>query len=402
MAINPNIALQGQPVNVQQALMGGLQQGEAIRNMGVRDALLRQQQQAGQQQLQQRQAQAAAQQGSVANQVFSQLSQVPLAERAGVLARMAPSLSQMGIDPRQIDISDQGIQRGMQATQMFAPPPKDVDPIVLKPGEIAYGPGGEVIAKGGEVPDDSIETIRKEVRGDLKKQTGELRKEASNIRRNYEKLQNLGEEMRKGNRSAVSQGLVALVKLGDPTSVVKEAEMENALNRPSPVAEVAKLLQNKGTARGVIDAVTAKIDPLDPDNVNVDDVMATANAMMTPNIQGVARQFDIVKTRAAENLTPAGIKSVYGAPTEKLFSDLQEIDQRITQSRAQMEQGQQPQQGQQQPGAGAQPQGQTPAAEVVMEHPRFGKVTEADIQQTMTETGMTRQEVFQRLMEQAQ
>lgn len=407
MAINPNIALQGQPVNMQQAIMGGLETGERIRNMGIRDALLRQQQQAGQQQLQQGRTQAAMQQGALANQVFSQLSQVPLSERAGVLARMGPRLSQMGIDPRQIDISDDGIQRGLQATQMFAPQGGG-EAFTLKAGETRFGPQGRVIASGGEVPDENLEQVRKEVRTELRGTVGDLRKTAGNLRSNYEKLTNLGEEMRKGNRTAVSQGLVALVKLGDPTSVVREAEMEAALNKENPVAAITNLLQSKGTAEGVVSAVASKIDPLSPENINVDDVLATANAMMVPNIQEVRRGFEIAQGRARENLESEGIRSIFGKRTEDLFGELGAIESRITETRARAQQpqggGQQPPPGgQAQPGQGAQQPGtQQPSGEVLMEHPRFGAVTEADIQQTMQETGMTRQQVFQRLMEQAQ
>lgn len=411
MAINPNIALQGQPVNMLQAIQGGLQTGEMIRQSGMRDAIMRQQVQAGQQGLQQGQQQLqqgemqlgqgraamAQQKAQTLNTVARQLASVPLAERANVLARMMPTLTGMGMKPEQImdqDLSDQGLMEVINQTQAFVP--QGGEAFTLKPGETRFDPQGRPIASGGEVPDANQEEVRKEVRKELRSTVGDLRKTAGNLRSNYEKLTNLGEEMRKGNRTAVSQGLVALVKLGDPTSVVREAEMEAALNKENPVAAITNLLQSKGTADGVISAVASKIDPLSPENVNVDDILATANAMMVPNIQEVRRGFEISQGRARENLGEAGIKSIFGERTEKLFSDLGAIESQITQSRAQVEQSQE------QAHQGAQQPTQQNMGDVVMEHPTFGAVTEADIQRTMQDTGMSRQQVFERLMEQAQ
>lgn len=340
MAINPNIALSGQPMNIQQAIMGGLQTGEAIRNMGVRDALLRQQQTQGQQQIQsnqqamaQNQRTAAMQQGALANQVFKNLSQLPMAQRSAALAQNAERLSQMGIDATKIDVTDQGIQQGLQATNMFAPQTAP-NFQTLKPGETLFDvSGGQAreVASGGEVPDEGSADALKELRGELRSTVSGLRTQASTLKTNYNKLVNLGDEMSAGNRAAVSQGLIALVKLGDPTSVVREAEMEAALNRQNPLAAVTQLLSGSGTSRGVIDAVVQNIDPLSPENVDVNQIMATANAMMLPNIESLGQAFSIADQRGGSMLPPEQFRTVIGDPTRSLFRDLDQIGQTIQQ-----------------------------------------------------------------------
>lgn len=132
MAINPNIALSGQPMNIQQAIMGGLQTGEAIRNMGIRDALLRQQQTQGQQQIQSNQqgiqsnANALQQtRGRYVNQLATSLLQLPIDQRAGAVARAIPAMEQLGIPRSETvgqDLSDQGLQQIAAATRPFASP----------------------------------------------------------------------------------------------------------------------------------------------------------------------------------------------------------------------------------------------------------------------------------------
>lgn len=155
MAINPGIALQGQPMNLMQAIQGGYQTGEHIRNRSLRDALMNQQVKSGQlgldqgaqslqlggqqlalgqqtQQMNQQtmdqngqalatgQAQASMRQAQTVNAAAQALSQAPLEERAGILARMSPQLQQAGIDPSRItpdDLSDQGLSQILQATQ---------------------------------------------------------------------------------------------------------------------------------------------------------------------------------------------------------------------------------------------------------------------------------------------
>ena len=138
--------------------------------------------------------------------------------------------------------------------------------------------------------DDS--DIRKEVRGEARKGRNAISKEMAVTRENFNKLQNLSGQVKKGNRSAVAQSLIALVKLGDPSSIVKESEMVAALNNQSPVAALTDMLASKGIDGGVINSVAAKIDPLNPNNINMNDVLSTAQSMVNANVPSL--QTDIL------------------------------------------------------------------------------------------------------------
>jgi asparagine synthetase B (glutamine-hydrolysing) len=152
-----------------------------------------------------------------------------------------------------------------------------------------------------------IGDIRKETRGSIRKSVGTIAKQASVLDENYGKLNNLVGEIKKGNRSAVSQALVSLVKLGDPGSIVKESEMEAALNAENPIAA----LQSKGVDTSVIDSVLRKIDPLNPESINTDELLATARAQMAANVPSIQGQYEEQKSLASENLTDKGIKSLF-------------------------------------------------------------------------------------------
>ena len=160
-----------------------------------------------------------------------------------------------------------------------------------------------------------IGELRKELRTDV----GKLETEAKSLTTNFNKLSNLAAEMRTGkNRSAVAQGLVALVKLGDPGSVVKEEELKQALGAQSPTAAVADLLRDKGTSKGVIDAITQSIDPLNPASVNVDSILATAEAMLRPNADAIASSYEAAKNRSGQ-LSEGGRMSIFNDSRDKTF-----------------------------------------------------------------------------------
>lgn len=331
MPLDPRIALAGQGIDVGAALQTGMDLARQQREDPIRMAILRQQQQLGQQGVaagqmaaQQAQQQQAAQSALGARKFAQQLRGVDdYATRQGMLQQYAPQLAQMGIDASQLspeDLTDEGLDRFLAQTQFLAPKAqlpagiKDIDPTKYTPESVLmYQQSGNlgVLVPIDEEGGENLLNIQKETRGEIRGVVGDLSKEASVLNTNYEKLQNLTDEMRKGNRAAVSQGLVALVKLGDPTSVVREAEMEAALNKQNPVAAITSLLTEKGTNSSVIGSIIQKIDPLNPANINVDDLLSTANAMLAPNIQSIQSRYGEAKLRADENLTPEGIKSIF-------------------------------------------------------------------------------------------
>lgn len=192
--------------------------------------------------------------------------------------------------------------------------------VTINDGRGAASPiEGFVTESGGE--------IRKEVRGNIRKGLNQIAKEADVIKTNFNKLKGLTNEISKGNRSAVAQGLVSLVKLGDPGSIVKESEMIAALNEKSPIAAVTELLSGKQTDKGVIDSVVSRIDPLNPNNINVDEVLATANTLVGANVPGIQQRMSEFEENARDNLTELGIKSLFTKGLRKRVGALSDIAQ---------------------------------------------------------------------------
>lgn len=207
--------------------------------------------------------------------------------------------------------------------------------------------------------------LRKELRTDV----GKLEKDAAVLKTNFNKLGNLAEEMRAGNRSAVAQGLVALVKLGDPGSVVREEELKQALGAQSPTAAIADLLRDKGTSEGIINSIVQSMDPLNPASVNVDQVLQTAEAMLQPNIQTLGQAYGAAKDRSGQ-LTEGGRLSIFSESRDGLFSDLSTMTFGVE---------------------------STPNGVIVENHAQWGTITEDDITATMNANNMTREQVLNQL-----
>lgn len=133
MAINPMIAMSGQPVNANAAIQGGLQTAQQIRQMPIQAALDKQRVQQGQQQLQMgqqgiQQNTNALQQtkGRYMNQLATALTKLPLEQRAGAVARALPQMQQLGISRDQAlsqDLSDQALGQVIAATRPFVQTP---------------------------------------------------------------------------------------------------------------------------------------------------------------------------------------------------------------------------------------------------------------------------------------
>jgi len=167
--------------------------------------------------------------------------------------------------------------------------------------------------------------IRKETRGEIRKQLGSIYKEVNVVRTNYEKLQNLAAEIKKGNRQAVPQALVALVKLGDPGSIVSTNEMMGALNGKTPVAAVFDLLTKKGVDSELAESIAGKIDPLNPNNIGIDFLLDTGRAIVSAFIPTIQDRFASADELADENLTPAGKKSLFSKRLRSSVSTLSDL-----------------------------------------------------------------------------
>lgn len=114
MAIDPRIALAGQPVDIRTAIAGGLDIGENIRTADVRDTILRQQAQHQGLALKDQRQSLALESMRRLNGVVEGLTGIPdVAQRAKILAQQIPSFVELGIPESKlsaIDVSDEGLR----------------------------------------------------------------------------------------------------------------------------------------------------------------------------------------------------------------------------------------------------------------------------------------------------
>lgn len=118
MAIDPRLALAGQPVDIQSAIAGGLANRRTARESGIRERILGQQEAAGAQSLEQNRRAQALQTADFTVKLFEGLKGVPLDQRAAIVSQQLPQLESMGIPAQEIlatDLTDQGINRGLAA-----------------------------------------------------------------------------------------------------------------------------------------------------------------------------------------------------------------------------------------------------------------------------------------------
>ncbi len=213
---------------------------------------------------------------------------------------------QFGIDSPEVNAA---LNEGLQIANSFG---------ILTPGQQAQAQLDAERAKAGL---ETEKDIRKELRGRVGKAVGSLSKEASVITQNFGKLSGLVDLIKAGNRSAVAQSLIAIVKLGDPGSTVKESEMEGVLNAQNPVAALAKI----GGDTSAVDSIIRKIDPLNPFAVNTDELLSTANALVATNIPSLQDRFAEQRQLAESNLTKKGVKSLFPEAIGGRIKDLSDL-----------------------------------------------------------------------------
>lgn len=170
----------------------------------------------------------------------------------------------------------------------------------------------------------SVAENRKEIRASVRKQVSSIRKEEGILTTNFKKIRELGDEIDKSNRSAVSQALVALVKLGDPTSVVRPSEAAAALNNPSILAA---LFTDAGTDQSIVDAAIRAIDPLNPGVLRKGDIIATADALVLASVPSIQSRFGDAKTEG-ENLLKSTFKTIFSGRLEKRVNALSDLVKR--------------------------------------------------------------------------
>jgi hypothetical protein len=175
--------------------------------------------------------------------------------------------------------------------------------------------------KGLGAAPQAPEEIRKETRGEVRKQVGSIDKEVNVIKSNWTKLNNLAGEIKKGNRQAVPQALVSIVKLGDPGSIVSTNEMRGAINAQDPFSALLGI----GVNSDVAESIASKLDPLNPENINVDDLLATGRATVSAFIPSLQARTASAEEQAKNTLTPAGTRSLFTDSFRKRIAGLSEL-----------------------------------------------------------------------------
>jgi len=158
--------------------------------------------------------------------------------------------------------------------------------------------------------DADASDIRKELRGGLRKNFDSIIKEESAITTNYKKIQGLLGEVGKGNRTAVAQSIVSLVKLGDPGSTVSGQEMVAALNNQDPTGAFTNLILSTGASEEVKQAILNSFDPLNPNTFSVDNFQATADRVLESQVGSIQSRFNDFSTQGRSNLSQQGLDSV--------------------------------------------------------------------------------------------
>ena len=163
-----------------------------------------------------------------------------------------------------------------------------------------------------QAPQGNADTsdIRKELRAGLRNNFDSIIKEESAITTNYKKIQGLLGEVGKGNRTAVAQSIVSLVKLGDPGSTVSGQEMVAALNNQDPTGAFTNLILSTGASEEVKQAILNSFDPLNPNTFSVDNFQATADRVLESQVGSIQSRFNDFSTQGRSNLSQQGLDSV--------------------------------------------------------------------------------------------
>jgi len=161
---------------------------------------------------------------------------------------------------------------------------------------------------GGD--DETERDIRKETRGRISKQLDVVRKDAKRVEENFGKVKNLVANIKTGNRIASAQAIIALVKIGDD-STVREGELKTALANVTPQAAVFDFLVGEGVTADVARSVSVSFDPLNPDTMKVQDILDTADSLVLAQVPSIQSSFAESEELGETNLTKSGFRSVF-------------------------------------------------------------------------------------------
>lgn len=255
MPLNPNIALQTQTPNLLQALRSGYEAGQQIRQGPLMQSLLEQRVASGQQGLEaeaQRQAmseaqsqrtgtqfeqQQAVQRAQYANSLARQLKSVPFENRSQILQKNADTLQSFGIDPQQLNPTDENLDQTILGTNPFIQQdvsaqtvqsavnlPGGITKFLLRDGSVVVKDASNRIIRGQAAEDMVKAAERREAElAGFKAERVQTGKEATEGGRltidkaKYEMKQRVKAAQQKsvGNQSDVNAALVALDDLAD-------------------------------------------------------------------------------------------------------------------------------------------------------------------------------------------
>lgn len=172
---------------------------------------------------------------------------------------------------------------------------------------------GEVVVRGEPGMSKNDREILKELRGNIRTNVDKIDERATSVIDNYNKIQELSDQVDIGNRNAAMSLLVALTKLGDPNSAVLSKEAEAQLNNATTSAAIAQVLLNYSDLdKSVVDSLLVSVDPLNPKNIKVADVKATADALISSTIPTIQEDFAIQREMGDKELTSKGRSSIFG------------------------------------------------------------------------------------------
>ena len=158
--------------------------------------------------------------------------------------------------------------------------------------------------------DSKLKPYREELRVSLRKKRDKTEEQVSSIETNYDKANELILLGKGGNRMAIASALIAVIKLGDD-STVRSDELAVALNTQQTPEALFDFFTGKGVSKDVAKSVVASINPVNPDVVDMDELLAVANALISTRIKPISATYNTSKEDAGF-LTKSGYKSIFG------------------------------------------------------------------------------------------
>jgi len=263
-----------------------------------------------------------------------------LTQRANEIESLGGDASDTRMIAQQFQINPQGALQEIRSIAQLAADPKIRAYMARNPARAAQTMGmmgvqndaalaaqqAAASAKILEAQEKENQEIWKEMRKDLSTSLKTIDADASDLLANYNKVERLAKQAASGNRAAVPQAIVSLVKLQTPNARINEEQIAVAINSPNPVEEVRRLVSGSGTTQELAVSISGMIDPNNPNQISVDDVMDVAGAMVSANAGSIIDTYNQQKDQAVTGGLPANsIKSVFNETRENRLQRLSEI-----------------------------------------------------------------------------